>query len=107
VPYNFSCLLSLPFSQVEGTAVLKSYSYCMTISNWTPPFNIDSICFIFTRTLVTYARTIFKARCCLNFQSTWASLPFVLNRSLLFTELLSPFLLSSSPFSLNWSLLLY
>jgi len=25
--------------------------------------------FIFTRTLVTYARTIFKPRCCLNFQS--------------------------------------
>jgi len=24
---------------------------------------------IFTRTLVTYARTIFKPRCCLNFQS--------------------------------------
>ena len=25
--------------------------------------------FIFTRTLVTYARTIFMPRCCLNFQS--------------------------------------
>ena len=25
--------------------------------------------FILTRTLVTYARTIFKPRCCLNFQS--------------------------------------
>ena len=25
--------------------------------------------FIFTRTLITYARTIFKPRCCLNFQS--------------------------------------
>jgi len=25
--------------------------------------------FIFTRTLVTYARTTFKPRCCLNFQS--------------------------------------
>jgi len=47
------------FPQLTNSMVLAKWKSMHLVLNM----------FIFTRTLVTYARTIFKPRCCLNFQS--------------------------------------
>ena len=57
------------FPRLTNSMVLANYKNMHLVLNM----------FIFTRTLVTYARTIFKPRCCLNFQSmrTWAESTYI------------------------------
>ena len=43
--------------------------------------------FIFTRTLVTYARTVFKPRCCLNFESMYTQVEFTDNAHNMFGQI--------------------